>query len=278
MEDDVLMYRQRACERTRRPRRLVCGLAVLAGALLPAAPAAAAEADEGTVLGPLAIAPESGDLDTRITMTTGGGCPRGTNSIVKIFGAGFPADGENVVGNTETIEFGSPPADRMVVPMTITIAEAVRRQAAPPVLAGEYRLELDCQEPIPPDDWPHFGVYVGHLSVDGAGRWTAATTPSDLPEPPTPQTGPDAAALVPLPAAPEGAPAAVAQPRAAGGGAPSGGEDATDAVRASASGTDADRPSDGSYPVAVGGGILLAGLAAAVGFSRRARETAGRRP
>ena len=98
-------------------RGLAIGGTAALVALGVAFPAAAARTDafaDMPVLGALAISPTTGDVETPLTLTTAGGCPRGTNSITRVYGKGFPEDGENVIGNTEVIQFGSPPGDRMI--------------------------------------------------------------------------------------------------------------------------------------------------------------------
>jgi hypothetical protein len=165
-------------------------VSMAAGAALPAA----ADADPFLampVLGVLAIEPTTGDLETPITFTTAGGCPHGTNSITRVYGDGFPAEGENVIGNTEVYAFGSPPNDRMTAPMTITLAEAVRRQADKVDLNGTYTFRFSCQDALPPGAGGLYGAYVGEMTI-ADGTFTATTTSADLPSDPTPKAGKDA--------------------------------------------------------------------------------------
>jgi hypothetical protein len=254
------MPHQRTTARSSRGvRGIVARSTILAAAipcltLLAVGPAMALGSDwdirDQKVLGPLAISPTSGDLETPITLTTGGGCPQGTNTITRVFGPGFPAGGENVVGNSKTILYGSPPADRLVVPMTITIHEAARRQPRPVTLAGDYRLVLDCQVPLPKSELLAFGFYVGHLHIDNE-RYTATTTDKDLPDPPAPRTGPDAAALTAAPTPPPEPEAAQPTPTAQ----PVAAEPTSGA-------------SGNGLPLAVGGGILLVGLGSIFLYSR----------
>jgi hypothetical protein len=155
------------------------------------------------VLGKLAIAPLTGNLETPITVTTAGGCPEGTNSITRVFGKGFPYYGENVVGNSDITSLAaSGSADRMVVPWVITLEEARLKQPPGTKLEGEYVVKLNCQEPLPASYDEIYGVFVGRLEIDKSGRFTALTTASDLPAKPRPLAGAAArglAAKQPLP-------------------------------------------------------------------------------
>lgn len=150
---------------------------------------------EQKVLGPLAIEPATGDFDTNIFVTTAGGCPRGTNTLTRLYGPKLSVDGENVIGNSEVIEFGSPPADRMRVPLTINLAEVARRQLKSVTLQGTYTLDFNCQTPLPVSLDELYGRYVGKLLIKD-GRYTALTTVSDLPKEPRPKAGNDAIDLL----------------------------------------------------------------------------------
>lgn len=251
------------------------GLAVLvAGAA--GGPATGAAASGGAsdppkekVLGPLAIAPPTGDLFTYLTVTTAGGCPGGTNTITRVFGPGFPAGGENVIGNSEVIEFGSPPADRMVAPVTITLEEARLKQPAGTVLDGEYKLKLNCQEPLPSRYDQLYGLYVGSLRITPDGKYSALTTADDLPAKPRPTTGPAARALAERPPVDmELAAEARAQAAAADAAAAQAAAQASP-VRANSGGA--------VIPLLVAGSIIVA-TGAAVGLARRrAPKPAGTR-
>lgn len=233
-------------------------------ALLTLGPAAAVSTDwdiqDEKVLGPLAISPTTGDLESPMTLTTGGGCPQGTNTITRVFGPGFPPKGENLVGNSPTILYGSPPADRLTVPTAVTLHDAARLQPQPVTLKGDYKLVLDCQLRLPKSELLAFGFYVGRLHISD-DRYTATTTAEDLPNPPTPRTGPDALALAADPTpAPEPA--------------------STPAPTEEAVATEDDESTSAGYgtPLAVGGGILAVGLGSVFLYSRGgARNTPGAR-
>ena len=241
------------------------------------APAWADPFADQQVLGPLAIEPATGDLETYMTLTSGGGCPHGTNSITRIYGEGFPADGENVIGNTEVVELSGANPDRMSMPVMINLAEAVRRQAKPVTLSGGYTFKLDCQPPLPTKIEELYGVYVGKMTVTD-GRYTAITTPADLPDPPSPKMGAEALAAPPMASPPPGAPDVDALAAAAK-------EREEESAKAAADKVTADKVAAGSaasgggdlLPLAVGAGILVAGLGGVVAYVRRpVREPSGR--
>lgn len=185
--------------------RALLAAALAAVALVPAAAAGAVSTlDDPRIkeefLGPMAIEPATGDIYTYMKVTTGGGCPGGTNSITRIFGKGFPNYGENVIGNTEVYEFMNKVEGRMVAPLTITLDEAMKRQPQRTALDGTYRLTFTCQEPLPTSYDMLYGYYEGYLKFDN-NKYTAVTKPGDLPKKPTPKTGPAALALASQPQA-----------------------------------------------------------------------------
>ncbi len=169
---------------------------------------------QNKVLGPMAIEPTEGNLDSLITLTTAGGCPRGANTVTRIYGPKLPDGGQNVIGNSATYDFGSPPADRMKAPMTITLREVIARQPQPVVLDGLYRIRMQCQHADMEDFSVNFGVFEGKLRIDNE-QYRSLTTPRNLPQKPTPKTGPEAYAAFDLhnhpPAAPTPKPDALEQ-------------------------------------------------------------------
>lgn len=242
--------------RLARPLANLAAIVALAspGYLVSPASAAATPPPEA-ILGPLAIEPASGNLLTYMKVTTAGGCPGGTNSITRVFGKGFPPGGENVIGNTEVIDFGNPAANRMVAPLTITIEEARLKMPPGTTLEGVYELKLNCQEPLPFEYDQLYGLYVGKLRIAADGTYTALTTAADLPATPAPKTGAAALALSSRPQVNQEAAALSAAQAAA--------QD----LQAVSAGTSADDP---LWVPLVGGGAGLA-LVAAGGLLLRRR-------
>lgn len=150
---------------------------------------------QDVVLGSMAIEPVTGDLETYMKVTTAGGCPRGSNTVTRIFGPKLPKAGQNVIGNNWVYDFGSPPADRMTSPLTITLEEVLERQPIPIVLDGTYQLRMQCQLPDPDDFAQNFGVFQSRLNIRD-GKYTALTTVANLPKTPSPLAGPEAYAAL----------------------------------------------------------------------------------
>lgn len=236
--------------------RLVASGGVLAAAVIgTAAPAAAREAPAPVpVLGPAAIAPVTGDLETPPTVTTAGGCPKGTNIVTQLYGKGFPPGGANVVGNVPTTDYGSPPAARMAIPFAITIKEAGRTVQAPykpftPV--GDYQVVVTCQDPLPDASgrWTH-GRFVGTIRIGTNGRYTALTTAASLPNPPRPAPGP-LPSQAPVAATPTPTPLPSTNPARA----------APEAQQPESQSQQSDDGGSGSRTLIVSLGVLLAGAA-----------------
>lgn len=213
------------------------------------------------VLGAMAIEPVTGDLESNIVFTTAGGCPYGSNSVTRIYGPKLPGDGQNVIGNTGLYGFGSPPADRMVAPMTITLQEVVERQEKPVELAGKYRVRMQCQLEFPDTIFENFGVYEGFLEIRD-GKYTALTTRKNLPATPSPRTGQDAYAGY------EASKRVPPPPLIEQQGSPI-------AVQNAANATDDSKPS-GTAVAAVVGGLLVLGLTPVAWNARRRGRTTGR--
>lgn len=211
---------------------------------------------QDVVLGPMALEPAKGNLQTYIKVTTAGSCPRGTNLVTRIYGPKLPEAGQNVIGNTYLYDYKVPPAEQIVTPLTITLAEVVERQPTPVTLDGVYRIWLQCQNADMDDFSINFGVFEGKLRIKD-GEYTALTTMADLPKNPTPKTGPEgfseleAMRNAPPPPTPIVDPAALA------------------AAQQAASSAEQESGSDGVLAVAVVAGIIVIGLVPLVLFRRR---------
>ncbi|MFE7777771.1 Ig-like domain repeat protein [Streptomyces sp. NPDC057445] len=125
------------------PRTLAGGLAglvaVLAGSLV-LAPAAHA-ADIGTA----AVTPATGTDTSSMTLTTSGACPdSATNIIVSVKGSGFPAEGQNVVGNSPIGTYGSTPEGGLVIPLSQTMRDYANT-AGFSNLTGKYSFLVTCR-------------------------------------------------------------------------------------------------------------------------------------
>lgn len=160
--------------------RTYAGAALLTGVLCAVpAPVAAASSPVAAVpqLGTLFVDPPTGADDTPLDLLTSGGCPApATNVVARVFGNGFPAGGQIVVGNTDAgVRRGS---SFSVVPGD-TLRAFAALQPTPAVLSGSYRVVVSCQEAL---GSVSLGDYVGTL-VFSSPRSYAARNPAVRPVP-----------------------------------------------------------------------------------------------
>ncbi len=196
------------------PVAMVAGLTlvVLVGLLAAAMPSFAASGP-----GPWAatVQPAHGADDTPIQVLTSGGCPSPATSILaRVYGAGFPAEGVNVVGNTSA---GVRRDSAFTVPLVVTLRDVARDQQQLVTLRGTYRIDVICRTARDPKP---LGTYSAALAFSSPTAWTAA-------KPVTTAKGPVEAAPSPGATAPGGtAPGATggaaATPGAPGATAPNG--------------------------------------------------------
>ena len=130
-----------------RLRRIVAG--GVAGLLAVGPIVAVAPAASAAQVGTLAIEPASGTWQTGIVVTMSGPCPGGTNLFAKVYGAGFPAAGFNVVANSTQASY---PTDATTggkrVALSNTMKAFAESQSPPASLSGEYRIELICRNSL----------------------------------------------------------------------------------------------------------------------------------
>lgn len=150
--------------------RTYAGAALLAGVLcaVPTPSAAASPVTAVPQLGTLFVDPPTGADDTPLDLLTSGGCPApATNVVARVFGKGFPAGGQIVVGNTDAgVRRGS--AFSVVPGDTLRAFAAL--QPTPAVLSGSYRVVVSCQEAL---GSVSLGDYVGTLVFSSPRSYTA---------------------------------------------------------------------------------------------------------
>lgn len=123
-------------------RPLPAAVAVLVAAGTLALGAGSARAD---VLGGMEVSPATGSDTTGMSLTTDGPCPdAATNLIVSVKGSGFPASGQNVVGNSPITTYGTSPQGGIVVPLTQTMRDYADT-AGFTTLQGRYDFTLTCR-------------------------------------------------------------------------------------------------------------------------------------
>jgi hypothetical protein len=150
------------------PRRLALVTAtLLASGATTLIGASAAHAD--TVLGTMTATPASGADTDGMSFTTSGACPGGTNLMMSVTGAGFPAGGTNVVGNSALSIYQQTAAGGYVVPLNNTM-KFYAQQAGITALSGEYDFTLECRNAFGATT---FGSYVGKIWFTSPTTYTS---------------------------------------------------------------------------------------------------------
>ncbi|MFE5815320.1 hypothetical protein ACFQ6S_18170 [Streptomyces sp. NPDC056479] len=117
-----------------------CGTA---GLLVTAAAVVQASAAEAPAA--MSVTPETGTDTEGMSLTTSAACPaEATNLIVDVTGSGFPADGQNVVGNSPLGTYGTTPNGGIVVPLSDTMRNYAST-AGFTTLQGRYDFTLTCR-------------------------------------------------------------------------------------------------------------------------------------
>ena len=147
-----------------------------AGVLALQGPAGAAEPG-------LAWTPAGGSDSTPLEVVTTGPCPRDAPNVVGVlFGSGFPAAGQVVIGNTDA---GVSATGPFALVLGDTLRGFAALQPAPVSFVGEYRLVVTCREPLDPSSRRD---YVGSIVFGAAGAFTARQ-PAVLPRVAGPGSG-----------------------------------------------------------------------------------------
>jgi hypothetical protein len=119
-----------------------------------------------------AISPAAGDDDTPMDLTASGGCPApATNVIGRAFGAGLPASGVIVVGNTAA---GVRSDTTIRQPLAVTMRDIARDQPQVVNLHGVYRFVLTCRLP---DRVASYGDYVAQVRFTSPTSYVALRSP-----------------------------------------------------------------------------------------------------
>jgi hypothetical protein len=80
-----------------------------------------------------------------MTLTTSGACPaNATNVIVSVTGSGFPAAGQNVVGNSPISSYGTDANGGLIIPLTQTMRDYANT-AGFSTLTGKYTFVVTCR-------------------------------------------------------------------------------------------------------------------------------------
>ena len=130
---------------TRRPAAALGVVALVAGAgiALTATPASAALPSGGY----LVPTPSTGTNNQALTFNSSGPCtdPNATNIQVKMFGSGFPAGGQVVVGNGPTSAYAQNANGGYIVTMGQTLQDFANVQSPVATFSGPYQFVMTCR-------------------------------------------------------------------------------------------------------------------------------------
>lgn len=130
--------------------------------------------------GPLAVLPAHGTDQNALTVVTASPCPAGTNLIVKISGPGFPARGQNIVGNAPLTAFEHTKTGGVVVPVSLILRDIANLPTKQVQYAGTYSITVICRDRV---RLPTLGSFVGTLAFSDPHTYTArnsATITTDV--------------------------------------------------------------------------------------------------
>jgi Bacterial Ig-like domain (group 3) len=147
-------------------------------ALTPAAANAA-------VVGTASVNPATGTADvTRANVEASAPCPAGTNIIVRMFGAGFPAAGEIIAPNQPIANLATNASGGVVVPVSDTFRTFANLQSPPATLNGKYDIVISCINPLGANN--SLGDFAG--SIWFVNNSTYQSTDPNAPKQPTTTT------------------------------------------------------------------------------------------
>jgi hypothetical protein len=204
------------------------------------------------------VVPAKGADDEPFSIRTSGACPLPARNVIgRIYGAGFPADGVNVIGNSSG---GVSPDGAFEMPLLQTLRDTMVQQKKYVPLHGVYKLVLRCIIPAYVDR--SYGDYVAKIRFLDPQHWVAMKAVTNVvgphSNPDGTMTGPSApgrpGTVTTLP------PKSAATPGSGQDGAPA--SPGRSAAGSATTTDDAATGSGSSWPavVLIGGGVLIAGL------------------
>lgn len=129
--------------KNRLSRVLAGGLASLVAA--SAAGLVTAGSAHAADIGTAVVAPATGTDTSSMSLTTSDPCPaNATNVIVSVTGSGFPAAGQNVVGNSPISTYGTTGNGGLVIPLSATMRDYANT-AGFTNLTGKYTFVVTCR-------------------------------------------------------------------------------------------------------------------------------------
>jgi len=142
-------------------------------------------AANAATVGTLTVNPATSSTgDVFATMTTSSTCPAGaTNTIVRLFGTGLPAGGENLTGNTG-LGATTPAGSGFAITASVPFKDAFQNNAVISP-SGQYTIKAFCQNA---SGSTQFGEYVGLINFTPNGTNFDGSYTTSVPATPTTTT------------------------------------------------------------------------------------------
>jgi hypothetical protein len=183
--------------------RLVLRLAVVVFGALAGLPVGSASAEPAP--GALAVLPAHGTDQSALTVVTATACRLGTNLLVTISGPGFPAAGQNIVGNTALTAFEHTRTGGLVIPVSLVLRDVANLPSKQVTYGGTYVVTVTCRDRV---RLPALSTFAGALTFHDPHTYAAANAavatqvaPLDVTSGPPLGTGPAQGSAAPPSAA-----------------------------------------------------------------------------
>ena len=158
----------------------VLGLLIVAGT-----PLALVSTATASPVGTLTITPSTGTWQTGMVLNMSGPCPGGVHLFAKVYGAGFPISGWNVVANSAQNVYPTNSNGGRTVALSNTMKAFAEAQSPPATLSGEYRFELICRDKLgmggPTGEG--FGEFVGSVVFNTSTAYVQGGSVVIVPKP-----------------------------------------------------------------------------------------------
>ena len=168
---------------------VVLGGAAASAAMLMVVAVPAAQAD---TLGTLRLQPTAGTVDDTLSLLTARGCPVGSDvSVARIFGPGFPVQGQNLTGVAPGF---TSTRTAFAVESQYTLRDSAALSYPPVTFEGTYRVTVECRNS---DKAGSLGNFEAKITFTNPLQWVMASSSAVVKPGPTTS----------MPAAPTSAPA-----------------------------------------------------------------------
>ena len=135
----------RSASRVRLAVRLTGATALATVATLAVSPAMGLAAPPS---GTLAVLPAKGTDLTTLLIVTAAACPAGTNIQATLSGPGFPAAGQNIVGNSPITAYERTRTGGLRIPISLTLRDIANLPVQVVHYAGRYQVTVNCRDRV----------------------------------------------------------------------------------------------------------------------------------